>query len=683
MSRPNELNSMNIPKLRRIVRNYALAFAGWAVLPTFSNVAAEPARIGVLNETPIGPDERSHWSFRPLQSPSPPITAGNNWGHNSIDQFVIVLMRKKGLTPAAEAGRPEIIRRLSFDLTGLPPSAEELHLFCGDSPPGAYERLVDRLLGSQAYGEKWGQHWLDLARFAETDGYEHDKIRATAWQYRDWVIAALNEDLPYDRFVALQIAGDEILPDNKPALFATGFCVAGPDMPDVNSQEERRHILLNEMTATVGAAFLGLQFGCAQCHDHKYDPISIGDFYRLRAWFEPAVSLTKDRSVTFLQSAKIAPTSRVLLRGDWRSPGPEVQPAFPRIADPWLESVPADQVQAPAGRRAVLAKWLTRPDHPLTTRVIVNRLWQHHFGRGLSQTPSDFGILGNEPHQLELLDWLACELVRRQWSLKEMHRLIVTSASYRQASTDRAQQSLAATTRDPSTAPDGVAPVPATSSLSDPSNRYLARFERRRLSGEELRDAMFSASESLDTSRGGPGVMPPLPVELTQNLLRGQWTVSPRRSDHYRRSIYVFARRNLRYPVFDVFDRPDGNASCSDRNRSTTALQSLHLLNSETSLDAARRLAGLVLHQRSNEEPSEQIRFAFVRAIGREPRAHELSSLADFVDQEQQLLKQESRSTESLALPIPNDETINPIYGAAFTDLCLALFNLNEFLYVD
>ena len=676
---------MIIPKLWKNIFQIISAVVAFAALTSLKIDAAEPSPTLSLGETAITPTDREHWAFRPLQAPAVPNIqkiSGDNWARNEIDQFVLALLEKKGFRPAAEANRAELIRRLSFDLAGVPPTDDEILTFCADSRPDAYEQLVDRFLTSPRYGEKWAQHWLDLARFAETDGYEHDKVRSTAWQYRDWVIAALNDDMPYDRFIALQIAGDELRPGDQQAQFATGFCVAGPDMPDVNSQDERRHILLNEMTATVGASLLGLQFGCAQCHDHKYDAISIGDFYRLRAWFEPSVQLTKDRSVTFLETKKgESPASHIYLRGDWRSPGPEIHPAYPRIADPWQEAVPVELVHSSSGRRETLARWLTRPDHPLTSRVVVNRVWQHHFGRGLSLTPSDFGILGDAPHQSALLDWLACTLVEHEWSLKELHRLIVTSATYRQ-STTAADETQLIPTKDTVSKPTN-SESGETYRSADPSNRYLARFERRRLSGEELRDAMLCASDSLNLARGGPGVMPPLPAELRQNLLKDQWTVSQRDADHYRRSIYVFARRNLRYPVFEVFDRPDGNASCPDRNRSTTALQSLHLLNSETSLTAARRLAGYVLMRHSGENPTEQVRFAYLRAIGREPNVSELSTLLEFLNKQQELLRQESRGTETLALPIPQPETASAIYGAAFTDLCLAIFNLNEFLYVE
>ena len=347
----------------------------------------------------------------------------------AIDRFILDQLQDLELTPLPEADRTTLIRRIYFDVTGLPPTTDQVATFVADPAPDAYERLVDRVLGSHHYGERWAQHWLDLARFAETDGFEHDKTRSQAWRYRDWVIDAFNEDMPYDTFVHWQLAGDEIAPNTPAASTATTFCVAGPDMPDINSQDERRHHLLNEITSTVGAALMGLQIGCAQCHDHKYDPVSQADFYRLRAVFEPAVILKKNRSVNVLQPAKRTAPSHLMIRGDWQRPGPEIDAGVPRIANPAGAVEPLANTAQP---RSALARWLTQPDHPLTSRVIANRIWQHHFGNGLARSTSDFGLVGEEPSHPELLDWLATELMQHDWRLKHLHRLILTSATYRQ-----------------------------------------------------------------------------------------------------------------------------------------------------------------------------------------------------------------------------------------------------------
>jgi hypothetical protein len=615
-----------------------------------------------ISEAPITDDDREHWSFRLLKRPAVPDVSPPDWARSPIDHFILAKLQAKNLTPQPQADPVVLIRRLSFDLIGLPPTPEELAEFAAASdrdPDSAFHSLVDRLLASHHYGERSAQHWLDLARFAETDGFEHDKVRGEAWKYRDWVIAALNEDMPYDRFVALQLAGDELSPDDPNGRIATTFCLSGPDMPDINSQEERLHNVLNELTGAVGSVLLGLQVGCAQCHDHKYDPVSQADFYRLRSIFEPAVHVKKNESLNVLTEKEgVIPESHLMIRGDWQRKGPEVTPAFPRIANLTDEDFAPATVKQTSGRRAALATWLARPDNPLTARVIANRIWQYHFGAGLSRTPSDFGIIGEEPSHPELLDWLACELIEHDWSLKHLHRLIITSATYQQSSSN------------------------AQSAIHDPQSTWLSHFPRRRLSGEAIRDAMFAASGTLNLQQRGRGVMPPLPAELVATLLKNQWKASDREADHYRRSIYVFARRNLRYPIFDEFDRPDGNASCPRRSRSTTAPQSLLLLNSEFSLDAARRLAGTVLTEHGRVSDDAIINVVR-RAFGRGVNADELNVLRLFVEEQTKLLQTESRPPDELALPLPCPAEVGPSIAAAFTDLCLALLNSNEFVYLD
>jgi hypothetical protein len=630
---------------------------------------------GEIQEAPITAEDREHWSFRPLHKPPLPVLPlsdpWKSWPRTSIDLFILTQLRSLDLTPLPEADRTTLIRRIYFDVTGLPPTTDQVANFVADPAPDAYERLVDRLLGSHHYGERWAQHWLDLARFAETDGFEHDKTRKQAWRYRDWVISAFNEDMPYDTFVHWQLAGDEIAPDTQAAHTATTFCVAGPDMPDINSQDERRHHLLNEITSTVGAALMGLQIGCAQCHDHKFDPVSQADFYRLRAVFEPAVVLKKNQSVSVLRQAKRTAPSHLMIRGDWLRLGPEIDAGVPRIANLPGASEPLADAPHP---RSALARWLTQPDHPLTSRVIANRLWQHHFGNGLVRSVSDFGIVGEEPSHPELLDWLAMELMQHDWHLKHLHRLMLTSSTYRQASRPSQvgwseQQRIEA------------AESWQESQALDASNYFLARFPRRRLTGEEVRDAMLVTSDSMQWRRGGPGVRPPLPDELVKTLLKNQWNVSPQASDHYRRSIYIFARRNLRFPIFEVFDRPDANASCPQRGRSTTAPQSLLLLNSQASIDASRRLAGVVLSASTELEP--RLVFVVGRILARMPTVDEKKLLAEFLSRQRELLASEARPTDELALPDPLIAHVEPYEAAAWTDLCLALYNLSEFLYID
>lgn len=629
-----------------------------ALLVTAASLAAQ------ISEPPITVEDRRHWSFRPLRRPSPPSVAGVE---GAIDRFVRAELAAAELEPMPPADRRTLIRRLSFDLIGLPPTAKQIEKFVTDDAPGAYQRLVDRLLAAPAHGERWAQFWLDLARFAETDGFEHDRTRPQAWQYRDWVIRALNRDLPFDQFVRLQLAGDELEPDNADAALATGFLMAGPDMPDINRQDERRDTKLNEMTGAVGSVFLGLTFGCAQCHDHKFDPISQADFYRLRAVFENTVWPRRDKLLATVarEPSATAPPSHLMIRGDFRRAGPAVEPAFVRIANQQHPvEFAATKLARSSGRRTALANRLTRPDHPLVARVIVNRLWQHHFGRGLVDTPSDFGRRGGAPSHPRLLDWLATELPTQAWSLKAMHKLIVMSAAYRRASR-----------------PGGDDTSWRRAVRADPDNRLLWRGNRRRLEGEAIRDSMLAVAGRLSDRRGGPGVRPPLPTEVTRTLLKNQWQVSPNRADHDRRSVYLFARRNLRFPLFDAFDRPDANSSCARRNRSTTAPQSLMLLNSEFSLDTARRFAGLLFTEASST--AERVRLAYLRAFARAPSARELRGALAFLAEQAGMLRREGRPATALAQPDPTPDGADRYAAAALVDYCLALFNLNEFVYVD
>ncbi|MDA0284834.1 MAG: DUF1549 and DUF1553 domain-containing protein, partial [Planctomycetota bacterium] len=542
------------------------------------------------------------------------------------------------------ATRETLLRRLYFDLTGLPPTLAQIDDFFSDESLDAYERLVDRLLASPAYGERWAQHWLDLARFAETDGFEHDKIRPDAWMYRDWVINAFNDDMPFDEFVRHQLAGDESGSVNR---VATGFLTCGPDMPDINLQEERRHSFMNEMTSTVGSAFLGLQLGCAQCHDHKYDPISQLDFYRLRAFFDPAFQFTKNKEAGLPDGNDAQTVSHLMVRGDFRRVGDPVEAAFPRLVN--VAGVKPDVASHKNSLRTRLAQWLTRPDNPLCMRTIVNRMWQHHFGQGLCDSPSDLGVMGDTPEHGELLDWLATEFPRRGFRFKSMHRLIVTSATYRQASRlpadalpDQARQWHAALTKDP-------------------RNRFFSRGTRRRLEGEAIRDAMLAAAGQLSNRRGGPGIRPPLPDELVHTLLKNQWPVSDDAADFSRRSIYLFVRRNLRFPLFEAFDKPDTNFSCPLRNKSTIAPQALMLLNSKLSFDAAKSLALLIEEAcgQSEADLDRRIELAFLRTLSRRPSLEETELATRF-------------------LKASNDGE-----SAALVDLCLSLFNVNEFPYVD
>lgn len=597
------------------------------------------------SEMPIRESDRDHWSFRPLSPVAVPENSDGQRFQNAIDHFISARLKADGLMMQPEASRRDLLRRVTLDLTGLLPASEDVRQFVAQESARSYEEVVDQLLGSSAYGEHWAQQWLDLARFAETDGFEHDIVRPDAWRYRDWVIDALNRDMPYDRFVRLQIAGDLMEPDNADAIVATQFCLSGPDMPDINSQEERRHTLLNEMTSTIGEVFLGLQLGCAQCHDHKYEPISQADFYRLRAVFEPAVHVRKNAPVKALLEVRDQTiTSHVMLRGDFRRPGPVISAGVPRVLEMPDVGFRVPEEGTSDSPRLALATWLTSKHHPLTARVIVNRVWQGHFGTGLSESPSDFGVMGHEPVNGPLLDWLATWFVENDWSLKKLHRLIVTSATYRQRSYLDA-------------AADGEQVTAWQRSLQvDPQARLLSRFPRQRLSGETIRDTMLQASGDLNRKSGGPGVRPPLPEELRKTLLKDQWEVTPDRSEHQRRSIYVFARRNLRFPIFEAFDRPPADTSCPQRFVSTTAPQSLHLLNSEFSWAVSQRLAQHICEQTNDR--TTRIRAVADAILRRDLSEAELTEMSQFVEESS------------------NDT-------AGFANLCLVLFNSNEFVFVD
>lgn len=616
-----------------------LTLALWlSARPTALAAATDPA----LQEPAITQEDRQHWAFRPLDRPRLPDFPATAPINNAIDIFVVNRLQEKGLQFAPEADRATLIRRLSFDLIGLPPSPQAVGNFVNNPRPSAYDEAVERFLAMPQYGERWAQHWLDLARFAESDGFEHDVVRENAWQYRDWVIAALNRDLPYDQFLTAQLAGDE---SGNPAYndaLATGFLVAGPDMPDINLTDERRHNVLNEMTATVGAVFMGLGVGCAQCHDHKFDPFSQADFYRLRSFFDNMTFPKRNKQLGHVisETSSTSEVSYLAVRGDFRRQGPALRPGFPRIMNPsGKPPVIQPTHEHSSFRRASLANWLTQANHPLTSRVIVNRLWQHHFGQPLARTPNDFGTQGQAPSHPKLLDYLATELVAQEWSLKQMHRLIVKSRTYRQASR-------------------GEGPKWEQALEKDPDNQIFSRMNRRRLTGETLRDTMLSVAGLLNLQQGGPSVRPPLPSEVHATLLRkNHWVTSPDPADHDRRSLYIFVRRNLRFPMFDVFDRPDTNASCAQRSLTTTAPQSLNLLNSSFSLQISQELAKATLAD-GTDDPKTTINTLFQRTLGRSASPTE-----------QQVLQAHlSHST---------DQT------EALTEICLALLNLNELLYVD
>ena len=639
-----------------------------------------PAALAILAglaAVPVSAEE-PWWSFQPLARPPAPQA-----GH-PIDAFIRAKLREKGLTPAPEADRRTLVRRLYFDLIGLPPTPDQTDAFLKDTRPDAYEKLVDSLLASRHYGERWARHWMDVVHFAETHGHDQDRVRPNAWRYRDYLIAAFNADTPYSRFVREQVAADVLFPDRPELTPALGFLAAGPwdesSLRDIREdsidREVGRYLDRDDMVTTVMATFQGLTVHCARCHDHKFDPIAQDDYYALQAVFagvgrgdvsydaDPAVGRKRTElqatlaarqrglwrlalewaalpapAVVYAGAANFNPDGshkptptprpvRVLKRGDIRKPGDVAEPGavacLPGL--PARFELPKDHSEG--ARRAALAKWLTSPDNPLTWRVIVNRVWQSHFGRGIVDSPSDFGKMGRPPSHPELLDWLAADF-RDHQSLKKLHRLIVASATYRQQ-----------LRHDPKAA------------AVDADNRLLWRTTRSRLDAEQVRDAVLLLSGRLDPTPGGPsdqqfGMKPGIHVTPLVDYAAFDWD----RPQGHRRSVYRFVFRTLPDPLVDCLDGADASQLTPKRNESVTAPQALALLNNEFVLVHSKAFAGWLEGQSADRD--RQVRLACGRVWGRPPTAAERTALAVYAGK----------------------------HGLA--NLCRVLFNSNEFLFVD
>ena len=586
--------------------------------------------------------DRAYWAYRPVRRPELPPVKQRAWVHNPIDAFILAKLEANDLRPAETADRLALARRVYYDLLGLPPSPEEIDAFVTDPAPDAYERLIDRLLDRPQYGEKWARHWLDLVRYAETNGFEFDQVKPFAWRYRDYVIRAFNQDKPYDEFVREQIAGDLHEPMTSDALIATGYYRLGQWDSGAADRLLQKYDVLDGVLSTTSQVFLGMSIGCARCHEHKKDPIPQRDYYRLLAFFHNITDVSSkgltrkvgDIDVLCVKEQTAAPTF-VLARGNPRAAGDAVTPGVPEVLGQ------ADMKP----NRLALADWLTDPRNPLTARVMVNRLWQHHFGRGIVPTPNDFGKLGEPPTHPELLDWLASEFVspsvgKEPWSLKRMHRLIMTSNTYRMSSkgNDRALR-------------------------SDAANTLFWRFNMRRLTSEETRDSILAVSGNLNPKMGGPSIYPPLPREVlaTQSKPGNGWrTSSP--EEAARRSVYIHVKRSLQVPILTQFDQADTDASCPVRFTTTVPTQALGMLNSEF----ANGQAGIFAQRLIKEAPSglaAQVRLAARLTTGRDPSAEEIEADIAFV--------QRVRQTGNL-----DDEQ-------ALRFLCLVKLNANEFIYLD
>jgi hypothetical protein len=619
--------------------------------------------------------EERPWAFRPLSQVEPAVAPGGTSAH-PIDCFIRARLRERGLQPAAPADKRTLIRRVTFDLTGLPPTPDEVRAFLADSAPGAYERLVERLLASPRYGERWGRHWLDVARYADTGGFEADHNYPNAWRYRDYVIRALNADKPFDRFLQEQVAGDELWPGDADAVTATGLYCVGPALSE-SAMVPRllEYEWLSDAADTTGAAFLGLTFGCARCHDHKYDPLTQKDYYGLQAVFAASdrpfpdkVRLVRIKALNNLLSDAPVPKEvlndprctvltegktgfhlfhrdrpwevRLLQRGELSKAREVVAPAVP-AALPLAGRGPDFSHVAPNQRRAVLARWLTSADCPLTARVIVNRVWGWHFGQALVRTPSDFGAQGEPPTHPELLDWLARDLIEHGWSLKHLHRRILLSETYRMRS-----------------AADGPG------LRADADDRLLWHFPRRRLEGEAIRDAMLRCAGTLNTKPFGPPVVPPLGKEELTGLFdaKSKWPVTKNASEHTRRSVYLLVRRTFVYPLFAAFDPPESMTSCPGRLPTVVPAQALTLLNSPVADQQSAAFARRLLRE-CGPSPEQVVARAWLLAFGRPPERKESERAVAFL--RDRTVAHGGKAEEALA------------------ELCLALFNANEFVYID
>jgi cytochrome c553 len=718
--------------------------------------------------------QRKFWAFQKVVNPPVPKTASRN----PIDAFITAKLGTQNLKSNPPADKTTLLRRAYFDLIGLPPTPEEAQAFLADDSPAAFEHVVDRLLASPQYGERWGRHWLDLARYADSAGFKADETRPNIWRYRDYVIQSFNEDKPYDRFVKEQIAGDELYPDDAAARIGTGFNRLWPDESNLANPILRRQEILNDITDTVGSVFMGMTYGCARCHDHKFDPILQKDYYALQAFFanvrnddraslltgEKAIEYRKQRAewesqtrdirakmeeilapvrikktqdsigmfpkeaqeAVFMPAAqrsplqgqmvhrsasrlpsdselekslrgdakqkfadlkkelsafdhlkpaeplvgeamidagREAPPTFMLSKGVWDAPLDEVQPGFLTILDPNPPkiSVPPDMngTMNSTGRRSALANWLADPSNPLTARVMVNRIWQDHFGTGIVGTSSDFGVMGDKPSNPELLDFLAATFVQDGWSIKKIHRLIMLSNTYQQSSAYQAD-----------------------AAKVDPDNKLLWRFDRRRLEGEVIRDSMLLASGNLNSKMGGPGVFPPLPDGTSRGSKYLSWKPEKDVAETNRRSVYVFVKRNLRYPMFEAFDFPDTHESCSRRYATVSPSQPLMLMNDDLVREWSRALASRVLND-GGLSAEQQVERAFRIVFSRAPNADERREVINFLDQQAAEISGRLAMNEKIAIPDRVPQGMDPARAAAFVDLCQTLLNSNEFVYMN
>ncbi|WP_417390780.1 DUF1553 domain-containing protein [Gimesia sp.] len=701
----------------------------------------KPEQIEVLkNWIQQGAEWKKHWAFQPPQQKGSPETSQSQWVKNPIDAFILSGLEKKGLSPALPADRVALIRRVCFDLTGLPPTPEEVDQFVNDSSPDAYEKLVDRLLDSPRYGERWARHWLDLVRYADTNSFERDGAKPNAWRFRDYVIRSFNEDKPYSLFIKEQLAGDELDQVTNDTIIATGYYRLGlwddePADPLLSYYNE-----LDDIVSTTSQVFLGLTLNCARCHEHKIDPVPHEDYYRFMAFFhglnsygtrgdqlsfnqtditapelaakyakydqqkndlkhrmlaieEVAIKkmsgvdqrrsetrergkLLKEKLAEYLEpdesqayeglkeklkqleadrkklpprkaalsvrrSLKEPRETFVLLRGNPHVPGDRVEPGFPELFGETEAIIPKPtQDQQTSGRRRVLAEWIADENNMLTSRVIVNRIWQHHFGRGIVQSPNNFGQLGVPPTHPELLDWLALEFVKGGQRFKAFHKLILMSNTY-QMSSRHSEQAAAV----------------------DPANDLFWRFNMRRLSAEEVRDSILAVNGRLNLKMYGPGFYPLISQEVLQGQSRpGEGWGDSSEEERARRSIYIFVKRSLVTPLLFNFDFADTDSSCAVRFVTTQPAQALGMINGHFVNRQAELFADRLIEETGTKYP-EFVTRAIRLAYGRAPQPGEV---ADGVQLIQRLMQKHSLKEKQ-----------------ALDYFCLTVLNRNEFVYLD
>jgi hypothetical protein len=688
----------------------------------------------------ITEEAKRWWAFQPPHRPEIPAVSNPEWVRNEIDAFILQGLDARNMTPAPEASRETLIRRAYYDLIGLPPTMDEVRQFVNDTDPQAYEKLIDRLLESPHYGEKWGRHWLDLVRYAESNSFERDGTKPFVWRYRDYVIQSFNQDKPYDQFLIEQLAGDELPEPTPDTIIATGFYRLGQWDDEPADPKQAKFDAYDDILGTVSQTMLGLTVNCARCHDHKIDPVSTKDYYSMLAFFtnirhygirghesvldasvvtidQPGLAednqrladqirdlipgidaieervkkdfipveheewhnpgrrndlvkkrigtvITEEEFETYvktkgerrqlqrkLEDQKLQilavkehgpnpPPTYVMLRGSAHVIGDEVEPGFLEVLSP-----PQPEISGPtantSGRRLGLARWIASPENPLTARVMANRLWQYHFGRGIVRSSSDFGFQGNQPTHPELLDYLATEFVASGWRMKTIHRKLMLSATYRMSSQFNPEYA-----------------------ATDPENDAYWRYDMRRLSAEEIRDSVLLMAGQLNLSKMfGRSVYPDLPAEVLagQSIPGDNWEKSSL-EDQNRRSIYIHVKRSLRVPILANYDAPDPDFTCPVRFTTTQPTQALHMINSEFVQTQAAHFA-TALGDLENDALAELVARALERALQRQPNAMEISKGVTLIESWM------------------NDDQLSR--KQAIKNYCLLVLNLNEFVYLD